>query len=68
MYDFRQQISNLEAPIPHDLQRILAALCGDQAETDRFFGTWAGTIPISEFFAPESISWIIKAAHGPAAH
>lgn len=33
----------------------LAALHGNQTETNRFLGVWAGTVPIPEFFAPENI-------------
>lgn len=36
------------------MQQLFAALRGNQAETDRFFGTIAGTVPIQEFYAPEN--------------
>ncbi len=50
------------------MQQLLAALAGDQAETDRFFGTIAGTVPVSEFFAPNSVERILRSgAHGVAA-
>jgi hypothetical protein len=35
-------------------------LRGNQAETNRFFGTLAGTVPIPEFFAPAHIGRILS--------
>jgi 2-polyprenyl-6-methoxyphenol hydroxylase-like FAD-dependent oxidoreductase len=60
MYDFTCQLANLAEPPAPELQQLLAALRGNQAETNRFLGTWAGTVPMREFFAPESIQRIIK--------
>jgi hypothetical protein len=37
------------------MQHVFGALRHDQAQTDRFFGTFAGTVPISEFVAPKSM-------------
>ena len=44
------------------MQALLAALVGNQVETDRFIGTLAGTVWIPEFFAPENIGRIIAAS------
>jgi hypothetical protein len=41
------------------MQQLLAALHGNQPETDRFFGTIAGTVPIPEFYAPENVQRIL---------
>jgi hypothetical protein len=38
-----------------------AALCGNQAEINRFFGTLAGAVPIPEFFASENVQRINSA-------
>jgi hypothetical protein len=54
-------LANLADPPPPELQQLLAALCGNQTETNRFFGTWAGTVPVPEFFAPENIQRILGA-------
>jgi flavin-dependent dehydrogenase len=62
MYGFTQQLSNLEAPPAPEIMRVLSALAGNQADTNRFFGTWAGTIPIPEFFARENLARIMTAA------
>jgi hypothetical protein len=43
------------------MQQLFAALCENQAEINRFFGTIAGTVSIPEFFAPENMQRIISA-------
>lgn len=61
MYEFTCQLANLAEPPSSEMQQLLAALCGNQAETNRFLGTWAGTVPVPEFFAPENIGRILIA-------
>jgi flavin-dependent dehydrogenase len=61
MYEFTCQLATLEPP-PPTLQRLFAGLHGNQTETDRFFGTLAGTVPLREFFSPENMRRIIGAA------
>jgi len=58
MYKFTCQLAKLEPPRP-ELQQIFAALQGNQEQTDRFFGTIAGTVPIPEFFSSENIGRIL---------
>ena len=54
-------------PFPPELLRLRAALRGNQADTDLFYGVELGTVPREEFFAPENIARIlaIGAASGP---
>jgi hypothetical protein len=61
MYKFTLQLANLAAPPSPAMQQLFAALCGNQVETNRFFGTLAGTVPIPEFFALENVQRIISA-------
>ena len=62
MYEFTCQFHvTLEQP-PVEMQQLFGALAGNQGETDRFFGTLAGTVPIPEFFSPENMQRIIGAA------
>jgi hypothetical protein len=49
MYEFTFAQASLE-PAPPPLQDLLAALVDDQAGTDRFFGVFAGTVPVADFF------------------
>ena len=55
-------LAHLRAHLPPpDRQQLFAALRGNQAETDRFFGTLAGTVPLAEFYAPENVQRIVAA-------
>ena len=49
MYEFTYAQASLEPP-PPPLQDLLAALQDDPAGTDRFFGVFAGTVPVADFF------------------
>jgi flavin-dependent dehydrogenase len=60
MYELTQQFASLEPP-PPEMQQLFAALRHDQEQTNRFFGTLAGTVPIPEFFAPENLGRIMGA-------
>jgi flavin-dependent dehydrogenase len=58
MYEFTCQLATLEPP-PPVMQQLFTALHGNQSETNRFFGTLAGTVPVREFFSPENMQRII---------
>jgi flavin-dependent dehydrogenase len=62
MYELVSQLATLEPP-PPEMQQLFAALKGNQAETDRFMGVIAGTVPVREFFAPANVARVIAAAH-----
>jgi flavin-dependent dehydrogenase len=61
LYQLNLRLARLEPPAPEQL-RLRAALRGNQADTDRYLGVTAGTVPVQEFFAPENIQRIIAAA------
>ncbi len=61
MYDMTCQLAALEPP-PPELEPLYAALRWDQAEADRFLGTFAGTVSPAEFFAPENVARIVQGA------
>ena len=63
MYAFTCQLAALEPPSPETLQ-LDAALRGNQAAINDFFGTIAGTVAIEEFFSPEHIQRLFGAANG----
>ena len=59
IYDFTCGfLSTLEEP-PPEIQQLFGALSGNQQDTDRFFGTLAGTVPIPEFFSPDNMQRIM---------
>jgi flavin-dependent dehydrogenase len=66
VYNYTYQRARLEAPSP-EIQRLLAALQGNQAETDRFIGLTAGTVSFADFFAPASQARILGQASATAA-
>jgi flavin-dependent dehydrogenase len=59
MYEFTCRFANLAEPPAPETVRLLHALHGNQSQTNRFLGAWAGTVPIPEFFAPENVSKIL---------
>ena len=59
IYDFTCGfLGTLEQP-PAEIQQLFGALSRNQEETNRFFGTLAGTAPIPEFFSLENMQRII---------
>jgi flavin-dependent dehydrogenase len=63
MYEYTCQLARL-APPPPAMQQLFTALQGNQYETNRHFGTIAGTVPIPEFFSPENLQRIMETAGG----
>ena len=61
LYELTHQFAALQPP-PPEMQQLIAALRHNPEQADRFIGTIAGTVPTSEFFAPENLARII----GPA--
>jgi hypothetical protein len=56
--------ASVEPPRP-ETRALFEALQHDGIEKERFLGTVAGTVPISEFYAPENVQRIIRSAHLP---
>jgi len=42
------------------MRQFLAALCGNQTETNRFLETWCGQYTVQEFFMPENVQRILN--------
>ncbi len=62
MYEHTCQLAHVEQPPPAEVQALIAALAGNPAQISRFLGIMAGSVPVSEFFSPESIGEIFAAA------
>jgi len=45
---------------PAEALALFRALQGNQIEADRFFGTDAGTVPMTDFFGPENLYRIVR--------
>jgi 2-polyprenyl-6-methoxyphenol hydroxylase-like FAD-dependent oxidoreductase len=63
IYRLTCDLAKLEPPPAH-MQKLMAALQGNEVQTGRFIGTIAGTVPVSEFFSPENVNRIMTAAAG----
>lgn len=50
LYELNSELAQLSPPSPEG-RRLLEALRGNQTETDRYFGTFAGTVPLPVFVA-----------------
>jgi len=67
MFEHNTQLAMLEPP-PPEMAALLNALRGNSFEIDRFLGTVAGTVSLTEFFSSENIGRIMeRAALQPAA-
>jgi hypothetical protein len=49
-------------PPPPEIQALYGALLRNQAETNRLVGTFAGTVPIPEFYSPDNVARIMNHA------
>lgn len=61
LYEFTCQLATLAPPAP-DMQRLLSALRTNQEQTNRFFGLFAQTVSVPEFFAPDNMQHIFEAS------
>jgi flavin-dependent dehydrogenase len=65
MFELTCGFATLEPP-PPEMQQLLAAVQRDQEEMDAFVSVMAGTLPVTEFFAPANVDRIVTAAaHRP---
>jgi flavin-dependent dehydrogenase len=59
-YQYSLQHAALDAPGP-ELAALFSALDGNPHETRRFFGTYAGTVPVTEFMSEANVERILAA-------
>ncbi len=57
-YLFNLQHAALDAPTP-ELESLFGALANNPQEASRFFGTYAGTVPVQEFMAVDNVERIL---------
>jgi 2-polyprenyl-6-methoxyphenol hydroxylase-like FAD-dependent oxidoreductase len=60
LYEFITDLARLDPS--EEQQHVLAALQGNQDQIDRMFGVIDGTVPVSDFFAPDNIARIMTDA------
>jgi len=61
MFEHNTQLAMLQPP-PPEMVALLNALQGNSFEIDRFLGTVAGTVSLTEFFSSENIERIMEQA------
>jgi hypothetical protein len=61
IYEFTCGLATLEPP-PPEIQALYGTLRHNQTETDRLVGTFAGSVPIPEFYTPENVARIMSHA------
>ena len=61
MYEFTAQFAALD-PQPPEMRALFAALTNNRHQTDRFFGVFAGSVPVGEFFSPDNLGAIMAQA------
>ena len=61
MYEFTCQLATLE-PSPPPMQRLFAALRGNQEATNQFFSAITGSRPLPAFMNPENLDRIMASA------
>ena len=67
MFEHNCELAMLEPP-PPEMVTLLNALRGNPAQINRFLGTVAGTVSLTDFFSPENINRIMeRSALKPAA-
>jgi 2-polyprenyl-6-methoxyphenol hydroxylase-like FAD-dependent oxidoreductase len=61
LYQFTSQMAMLEPPTQEVID-LFVGLAHNQEDADAYFGVFAQTVPVSEFFAPENVQRISAAA------
>ena len=59
MYEHTSGLADLESPPPAEVMELIAALQGQPHHIARFLGVTANSVPVSEFFSPQSIADIV---------
>lgn len=57
-FDLTTQLAALQPP-PPEIQQLLSALRENPEQRSRFFGVFAHTVPVTEFFSPENMEKIL---------
>ena len=67
MYELTAGLADVGAPPTPDMQALLPLLADNPAQTSRFLSLIAGTVPIPDFFNPDSLAAIQAEARATAA-
>ncbi len=62
LYHFSHDMGKLEPP-PQPMIDLFSSLPGNQDDINAYFGVFAQTVPVTDFFAPENVQRIISAGN-----
>lgn len=66
-YEFTAETARLDPEVPDEVLQLFMALPGQTDDIEAYFGVFAQTVPVTEFFAPENMQRIIANAQAPQA-
>ena len=61
IYQFTAQMAQLLPPTP-EIGQFFGGLKNNQADVDQYFGVFAQTVPVADFFSPDNMARIMAAA------
>ncbi len=62
IYAFTSEMARLDPEPPAEIIQLFMGLAKSQTDTDAYFGVFAQTVPVAEFFAPENMGRIMALA------
>ena len=63
LFAFSRDMAKLDPP-PQAMIDLFMSLPGNQPDTDAYFGVFAQTVPVTQFFAPDNVARIVAARGG----
>ncbi|UWR23901.1 NAD(P)/FAD-dependent oxidoreductase [Sulfitobacter sp. S190] len=65
-FEFTADLAQLNPDVPDEVMQLFMALPGQQADIDAYFGVFAQTVPVTEFFDPANLQRIIAGSAVPS--
>lgn len=66
-FAFTADLAKLEPETPDEIVQLFVAMASQQEEAEAYFGVFAQTVPVMEFFDPENMARIIANANSETA-
>lgn len=65
-YEFTADLAKLDPEVPDEVMQLFMSLPGQQTDIDAYFGVFAQTVPVMEFFDPANVGRIVANAAAAA--
>ena len=62
IYEFTAEMAKMSPDVPQEMMDLFMALPSSQRDIDAYFGVFAQTVPVAQFFAPDNVRRIIRQA------